>query len=55
MRVLRTLVLLLVAFVLLALGIDAIVGLRQPVLQPGAAEGVLRVFADMKPVRLDPR
>ena len=44
MRIVRTLVILLVAFVLLALGIDAIIGIRQPVLQPGAAEGVLRVF-----------
>ena len=28
----------------LALGIDAIVGIRQPTLQPGPAEGILRTF-----------
>ncbi len=43
-RIIRTLALLLVGFVVLALGIDAIVGMRQPVLQPGAAEGILRTF-----------
>jgi len=43
-RIARTVVLFLVGFVLLALGIDALVGIRQPVLQPGAAEGVLRTF-----------
>jgi hypothetical protein len=36
--------LVLTSFVLLALGIDAVVGIRQPALQPGGAEGVLRVF-----------
>ena len=43
-RIVRTVVLSLSGFVVLALGIDAIVGLRQPVLQPGPAEGVLRTF-----------
>ena len=41
-RIVRTFALLLVAVVVLALGVDAIVGIRQPVLQPGAAEGTLR-------------
>ena len=43
-RILRTLALLLVGFVALALGIDAVVGIRQPSLQPGGAEGILRTF-----------
>jgi hypothetical protein len=43
-RTLRTLALLLLGFVAFALGIDAIVGIRQPSLQPGGAEGVLRTF-----------
>ena len=45
-RIGRTLALLLVGFVLFALGVDAIVGIRQPVLQPGAAEGILRTFGE---------
>jgi len=43
-RIVRTLALLFVGFVALALGIDAIVASRQPVLNPGAAEGILRTF-----------
>ncbi len=40
----RTFVLLFGGFVFLALGLDAIVGISQPVLEPGAAEGILRTF-----------
>jgi hypothetical protein len=43
---LRTLALLVAGFVALAMGIDALVGIRQPVLQAGAAEGILRTFDD---------
>jgi hypothetical protein len=43
-RIARALALVLAGFVALALGIDALVGLSQPALEPGAAEGVLRTF-----------
>jgi hypothetical protein len=43
-RAVRTLALLVVGLVVLALGIDGIVAGRQPVLSPGAGEGVLRTF-----------
>jgi hypothetical protein len=40
----RTLALLVVGFVGLALALDGVVGTCQPALEPGAAEGVLRTF-----------
>ncbi len=40
-RIARTSALLLVGFVVLALGLDAIIGVSQPILEPGGAEGVL--------------
>jgi hypothetical protein len=43
-RIVRTLALVLAGFVALALGVDAVVGIGQPTLEPGAAEGVLRTF-----------
>lgn len=42
----RRLALAAVAFAALALALDALVGLFQPSLEPGAAEGVLRTFDD---------
>lgn len=45
-RVVRIVALSLVGFVALALCVDAVVGVAQPVLSPGAAEGVLRTFDD---------
>lgn len=44
MRRIRALVLVPAGLVVLALGVDAIVGISQPVFEPGAAEGVLRTF-----------
>jgi len=43
-RIARRLALVLVGFVALALGLDAIVGASQPVLAAGPDEGVLRTF-----------
>jgi hypothetical protein len=43
-RIICTLAFILIGFVVLALGVDAIVGISQPALEPGAAEGVLRTF-----------
>jgi hypothetical protein len=43
-RTLLTIGLLVVGFVALALGLDAIVGMRQPVLDTGGREGILRTF-----------
>ena len=45
-RILRRLAFVLIGFVVLALGVDAIVGISQPALEPGAAEGVLRTFGE---------
>jgi hypothetical protein len=44
--VIRIASLLLVGFVVLALGLDAIIGVSQPVLESGSAEGVLHTFDD---------
>jgi hypothetical protein len=43
-RILRILVSGLAVFVALALAVDGVIGVLQPALQPGAAEGVLRTF-----------
>ena len=43
-QILRTTGLIVGGLVALALGLDAIVGIRQPVLDPGGREGVLRTF-----------
>jgi hypothetical protein len=45
-RIAWTAVAILGAYVALALGLDAIVGVAQPALEPGRAEGVLRTFDD---------
>ena len=47
-RIIRTLAFIVVGFVVLALGVDAIVGISQPALEPSAAEGVLRTFDEDK-------
>jgi hypothetical protein len=43
-RILRNLLVFAAGLVVLALAIDAVVGLVQPALEPGDAEGVLRTF-----------
>jgi hypothetical protein len=45
-RILRSVAIVLGAFVVLALGLDAFFGVTQLALEPGRAEGVLRTFDD---------